>query len=104
MTIDHSKISASNQFSEIQGEAGSLLIKHVGQCQQIIHQDHALQSEADLTKPQSDNSMSYESIAFVKQITNAEISPIFEQRSLLTAQIINEVRKQTGIVFPADKE
>ena len=48
--------------------------------------------------------MSYESIAFVKQITNAEISPIFEQRSLLTAQIINEVRKQTGIVFPADKE
>ncbi|MEL0657778.1 Gfo/Idh/MocA family oxidoreductase [Psychromonas arctica] len=105
VTIDHSKISASNQFSEIQGEAGSLLIKHVGQCEQIIHQDHSFQSETevDLTKPQSDNSMSYESIAFVKQITKAEINPVFEQRSLLTAQIINEVRKQTGIVFPADK-
>ena len=104
VTIDHSKISASNQVSEIQGEAGSLLIKHVGQCLQVLHQDHAAQKEFDLTVSQSENTMSYESITFVKQIMAGEINPIFEQRSLQTAQVINEVRKQTGVVFPADKQ
>jgi len=104
VTIDHSKISASNQVSEIQGEAGSLLIKHVGQCLQVIHQDHAAQNELDLTTAQSENTMSYESIAFVKQIKTGEINSVYEQRSLQTAQVINEVRQQTGVVFPADKQ
>ena len=103
VTIDHSKISASSQFSEIQGESGSLLIEHVGQCHQVLLHDNQQQTQQNLSQPQSDNSMCYEAIAFVKQIVESEINPTFELRSLQTAKVINEIRQQTGVVFPEDE-
>lgn len=102
VTIDHSKVSESNQVSEIQGEDGTLLIEHVALCHQVIHQDRAHKTTTNLSQTQAENSMCYEAIAFAKQIKEGIIDPIFEQRSLQTAQIINEVRRQTGVVFPAD--
>ena len=46
--------------------------------------------------------MSYEAVAFVDQINIGEINIQFEQRSLQTAYVINEIRRQTGINFPDD--
>lgn len=102
VTIDHSKISESNQVSEIQGEKGSLLIEHVALCNQVIHQDHKQKTTTNLSQTQAENSMCYEAIAFAKQIKKGVINPLFEQRSLQTAEIINEIRRQTGVIFPAD--
>lgn len=103
VTIDHSKISGSNQASEIQGELGSLLIEHVGQCFNVVYQDNKGQSQQTLSLPQSDNSMCYEALAFVEQINTQQINPLYEQRALQTAKIIQEVRHQTGVIFPADQ-
>jgi predicted dehydrogenase len=103
VTIDHSKISASHQVSEIQGETGSLLIEQVGECVKVFLQDRQQSTREDLSEEQSENSMCYEAAAFVKQIVDAEINPDFKLRSLQTAQIINEIRQQTGVIFPSDK-
>jgi len=102
VTIDHSKISASQQVSEIQGESGSLLIEHVGECVKVMLQDNQQATLEDLSQPQAENSMCYEAAAFVKQIVDAEINPDFKLRSLQTAKIINEIRHQTGVIFPSD--
>jgi predicted dehydrogenase len=102
VTVDHSKISASNQVSEIQGESGSLLIEHVGECVSIIFQDNQHSIVEDLSQTQAENSMCYEAAAFVEQIYKGEINPAFKLRSLQTAKIINEIRHQTGVKFPSD--
>ncbi|TEW52986.1 Gfo/Idh/MocA family protein [Psychromonas algicola] len=103
VTIDHSKISASDQLSEIQGEKGALLINHIGECSQIFHQSHRDNRMIELSQEQAENSMSYEAIAFVEQIQTGKINKQFEQRSLQTASVINEIRRQTGVFFPDDK-
>ena len=102
VTIDHSKITESDQLSEIQGEDGSLLINHVGECLQVLHKNHHNNTVIDLTKKQIENSMSYEAVAFVEQINVGEINIQFEQRSLQTAYVINEIRRQTGVKFLDD--
>ena len=102
VTIDHSKITESNQLSEIQGEQGSLLINHVGECLQVFHKDNQTAEQIELTEKQAENSMSYEVIAFVKQINTGEINKEIEQRSLQTASIINEIRRQIGVKFIDD--
>ena len=104
VTIDHSKISGSNQASEIQGESGSLLIEHVGQCFNIMYQDNKGQNQQTLSQPQSDNSMCYEALAFAEQINQKKINPVYEVRTLQTAQVIQEVRKQTAVIFPSDSK
>lgn len=104
VTIDHSKISGSSQVSEIQGESGSLLIEHVGQCFNVVYQNNKGEDQQTLSQPQSDNSMCYEALAFVAQIKQAQINPLLEQRALQTSQVIEEIRQQTGVVFPADKQ
>jgi len=103
VTIDHSKITASNQFSEIQGEKGSLLINHVAECLQIFHQDNQNSKVVELSQTQAENSMSYEINMFVEQIRTGKMEPSLKQRSLQTASVINEIRHQTGVVFPDDK-
>ncbi|RBW47259.1 gfo/Idh/MocA family oxidoreductase [Psychromonas sp. B3M02] len=104
VTIDHSKISGSSQASEIQGESGSLLIEHVGQCFNIMYQDNKGQNQQTLSQPQSDNSMCYEALAFAEQINQKKINPVYEVRTLQTAQVIQEVRKQTAVIFPSDSQ
>lgn len=102
VTIDHSKITASDQLSEIQGESGSLLINQVGECLQVFYKDNKKNKMIDLTQEQAENSMSYEAIAFIAQIQVGKINKKFEQRSLQTAFVINEIRRQTGVIFPDD--
>ena len=59
-------------------------------------------SRAKYSKKQIENSMSYEAVAFVEQINVGEINIQFEQRSLQTAYVINEIRRQTGVKFLDD--
>jgi predicted dehydrogenase len=103
ITIDHSKITESEQLSEIQGENGSLLINHIDECLQVLYKNHHQNTVTNLTEQQNNNSMSYEVIAFVEQIQAGKINKDFEQRSLQTAYVINEIRRQTGVIFPGDE-
>jgi len=97
VTIDHSKISHSEQPSEIQGEQGSLLIAHIAQCQQIQRGQPHYQN---LSVAQHDNSMVYEVAYFVAQINANKICPIAMQRCKITATVITEIRRLTGVKFP----
>ena len=56
-----------------------------------------------LTLPQQENHMFYEAQAFAKQLKLGSIAPQMKQRSLTVAKVLTEVRRQTGVVFPADK-
>jgi len=101
VTIDHSKISNSQLSNEIQGEAGSLLIKHVAQCEQV----HLFQQAvSELSVAQSDNSMLYEVRFFAQQIRENKIDKKTMQRARTTSAVITEIRRLTGVIFPADQQ
>ena len=100
VTIDHSKISNSGLPSEIQGEQGNILIKSISLCEQITL---ITDSVSDLTQAQHENSMSDEAVFFAKQIREGKMDPETVQRAKITSAVITEIRRLTGVKFPADK-
>lgn len=99
VTIDHSKITNSQLCNEIQGEAGSILIKHIAQCKTVQLFNQQL---TDLTLSQHDNSMCYEVAFFAEQIKAGKMDEQCVQRSKITAAVISEIRRLTKVIFPAD--
>ncbi|MCE0558245.1 Gfo/Idh/MocA family oxidoreductase [Motilimonas sp. E26] len=102
--LRHSKISDSKLESELQGEGGRLLISHpVSLCQQVqwVDQDGAV---TDISLVQADNPMLEEALAFAQQVKLGAMDPVMCQRSQQVADILYEVRRQTGVVFPTDED
>lgn len=102
VVISHSKVSGSNLASEIQGEAGSMVIEHISECDHIVL---ALRGEEPITYkvPQAENTMTYEAKYFAEQVKQGALCQKAKQRALEVSRITTEVRKQVGVVFPADK-
>lgn len=99
VTIDHSKISASQQVSEIQGEKGNLLIKGISVLENItLVTDQSI----DLTVQQHEAQMSYEAHFFAEQIKQGKIDGAAMLQAKITSEVITEVRRLTGVKFPAD--
>lgn len=63
VTLQHSKVSDSVTASEIQGEAGSLVIEKLSECQKVCFVPRGSQMQ-DLTQPQHINTMLYEAELF----------------------------------------
>lgn len=105
IVIMYSKITNSYVPSEIQGEAGNILIDQMNTPQkvEVYYRDG---KKEDLTVEQKTEAMYYEAKEFIERIQAGEIeSPINSyQLSLSVMEIMDEVRKQTGIVFPADNK
>lgn len=101
VTIDHSKISKSDLPSEIQGEQGNILIKGISLCEEVTL---ITDSVTDLTHGQHENSMCYEASFFAEQIKEGKMNQEAVNRSKITAAVITEIRRLTGVVFPADKQ
>lgn len=101
VTIVHSKVSDSVLASEIQGEAGSLVINRIAECQSVTF----IPREGDkqeLTQPQHINSMLYEAETFVRLVEQRHVSHPALAVSRCVAGLLTEIRRQTGVVFPAD--
>jgi scyllo-inositol 2-dehydrogenase (NADP+) len=102
--VMYSKITNSYLPSEIQGEEGSILIDaiHTPTKVEIRYRDGRTE---DITVPQEQPPMYYEAKEFIELIKNgkreSEINS--HEHSLLTIALMEEARKQTGIVFPADQ-
>ncbi|MED4988888.1 Gfo/Idh/MocA family oxidoreductase [Parageobacillus toebii] len=102
--VMYSKITNSYLPSEIQGEEGSILIDaiHTPTKVEIRYRDGRIE---DITVPQEQPPMYYEAKEFIELIKNgkreSEINS--HEHSLLTIALMEEARKQTGIVFPADE-
>lgn len=101
--IQYSKISNSYLPLEIQGEEGSFLLNRVSDPNELIWKARAGEIN-DLSLPTVTHDMYYEIQHFIALIEeNKKESPINSYaNSLATMEIIDEVRKQIGLVFPAD--
>jgi predicted dehydrogenase len=102
VTIDHSKISNSFAQSEIQGENGTILLDGLSVCDgyTLIDQSGA---KTHVKPNQHANKMYYEAEYFAQMVLNQTLPIEKLKRSVVTSEIITEVRKQTNVVFPADQ-
>ncbi|KGT94316.1 oxidoreductase [Erwinia typographi] len=101
VTIQHAKVSQSVLPSEIQGEAGSLVIEQISECQRVSFTPRGAKAQ-DLSHPQHINTMLYEAETFVRLVTDNEVNHPGIATSRATAKLLTEIRRQTGVVFPAD--
>ncbi|WMY73837.1 Gfo/Idh/MocA family oxidoreductase [Buttiauxella selenatireducens] len=98
----HSKVSDSVTPSEIQGEAGSLVIEKISECQRITFIPRGGKPQ-DLTLPQHINTMLYEAEVFARLVAGNEVNHPGLVTSRITAALSTEIRAQTGVKFPADE-
>ncbi len=101
VVLSHSKVSDSNIPSEIQGEAGSMIIEHISECDHVILKLRG-EEPVRIEVPQVENTMTYEASVFAEQIKQGKLCEKAKARALGVSRITTEVRKQTGVVFPAD--
>ncbi|AYV72519.1 Gfo/Idh/MocA family oxidoreductase [Bacillus sp. PK3-056] len=99
----YSKITNSHIPSEIQGEDGNLIINQMNTPTKVEFIPRNGEGE-NLTLPQKEASMFYEAQEFIELIkagkTESSINSF--DISLAVMEVMDEVRRQTGIVFPAD--
>lgn len=101
VTILHSKVSDSTLPSEIQGEAGALVIHKISECQQLSFIPRGSDKQ-DLSQPQHINTMLYEAETFIRLVEQRQIDHPALEVSRITAALLTEIRRQTGVIFPAD--
>lgn len=103
--IMYSKITDSYLPAEIQGENGTMVIDKINGPYQvkIYYRDGTIE---DLTQSQTQESMYYEAVEFADLIKSgrAESDINSLSNSLKVAEIMEETRKQIGLVFPADQK
>ncbi|MCF0147208.1 MAG: Gfo/Idh/MocA family oxidoreductase [Clostridium sp.] len=101
--VIYSKISNSYLPSEIQGEEGNIIIDRINGFNnvKIIYRDGR---EEDLTLDQNEADMCYEVQEFADLIKSGEreskINSLKVSRDVIA--VIEEARKQIGVVYPAD--
>ena len=100
VTLHHSKVSDSTLPSEIQGEAGALVIEKISECQKVCFIPRGGKAQ-DLTQPQHINTMLYEAEEFARLVEANQVTHPGLEVSRITAKLLSEIRPQTGVVFPA---
>ncbi|MDJ1652528.1 Gfo/Idh/MocA family oxidoreductase [Raoultella sp. Ech2A] len=103
VTLHHSKVSDSTLPSEIQGEAGALVIEKISECQKVCFIPRGGKAQ-DLTQPQHINNMLYEAEEFARLVEANQVTHPGLEVSRITAKLLSEIRRQTGVVFPADSQ
>lgn len=98
-----SKITHSNTPSEIQGEHATMVIDKISQPMrvEIQYRDGSIE---DLTQPQAGNTMVYEVKEFVNALKEGRLQAVTNthENSRIAMAIMDEARRQMGLVFPAD--
>ncbi len=101
--IMHSKISNSSIPSEIQGEKGNIIIDkiHTPENIKIVYKNGEVE---DITGLQSSDTMYYEVKEFIDLIKSGKTESSINSYSISieVMKILEEARKQMGVVFPAD--
>ena len=99
----YSKITNSCRPSEIQGENGCLLLDRVA-CPQRVTLCGRDGTQETLPIEPEEHDMRYELAEFIACIAQPERALPFQRASLETALLMEEARRQTGVVFPADSK
>ncbi len=100
--IVYSKITESAFPSVIQGENGTLTIDRLSKPTKVmkIARDGV---QTDLGYLPSENNMVHEVMDFMELIRRGEWNHEYLKYSEITMKIMDEARRQTGIVFPVEK-
>ncbi len=101
VVVMHSKTSDSYVPSEIQGENGAILADMISIGEKVTKITRGGETE-NLTVEQNSNPMFYEALKFAEQVEANQMDAHAVERSLLISKVTTEIRKQTGVVFPAD--
>jgi predicted dehydrogenase len=97
----YSKITNSNLPSQIQGENGCMIIKEIPDTREItIIYNNGQEESIPINK--YDNNMYYEVEEFIRLIQTKGNAQEHNKHSIMEVSILDEVRKQIGITFPAD--
>ena len=103
--IMYSKITDSSLPAEIQGEEGNIIIDRISAPEKVeLHYRNG--EREDLTQDQLSDSMYYEAKEFIRLVqagkTESDINS--HANSMITMEIIEEARRQIGVVYPADRK
>ncbi|MDF2541740.1 MAG: dehydrogenase [Herbinix sp.] len=99
--VIYSKITNSYLPSEIQGEAGVMLISDAPNPRKITIRYNDNSEEIIEVEP-CENNMVYELRAFMKAIETKKEMSRFHEVSLEAMKLMDQVRSQIGVKFPAD--
>lgn len=103
--ILYSKISNSYLPAEIQGENGTIWMDRINipTKVEIRYRDGSVE---DLTRLQDQDSMFYEVQEFIDLIKRGETQSSTNSwsNSLMAMEIMDETRRQIGLIFPADRD
>ena len=99
--LSYSKVSDTHNFCEIQGEQGTLQFRDPVSLREVYLVKRGQEPERIVT-PMVEQDMYYELQAFIDYVKNPDGLGVHQQRSVDAMWIMDEVRRQCGIVFPAD--
>jgi len=102
-SIIYSKIANSYLPSEIQGEEGTIIIDSINDMNKITIKCRNEKTEV-ISVEQIEENMMYEVKEFIELINNNTLESKINshENSLNTSKIMEEIRKQIGLVYPAD--
>jgi len=101
--ISYSKISNSSTSAEIQGEEGSLILDRINIPRQLLFKPRN-NPQQDLSVNHCGNDYYYEIKEFINLIETGKIEHDINshQHSLMVMELMDEIRKQIGLVYQAD--
>ena len=113
-TVLYSKIANSSLPTEIQGEDGNMTLDRINIISKVTYTPRlaAASGKGPVAEPQDISAVTdrdeyyYEVAEFIDLVLSGrrESAINSHENSLITLEIIDEVRRQLGIVYPADQE
>lgn len=101
--LHYSKIADGCTPSEFQGEKGSILVEHISVPQEITLALRK-QPKVELETVHEAQSMRFEAEVFMDIVNNRRSTEDYDRASVLAARVMDEARRQMGVVFPADAQ
>ncbi len=102
VSVNYSKITDDAMASEFQGENGSIIVEKISTPQDISIKYRGQDAEPLFTVKEN-QSMRFEAAFFMKAIENSLDLSKYRAASIATAEVMDEARRQTGNLFPADR-
>lgn len=99
----YSKITDSILPSQIQGEEGSMIIEEIPDTVRLKIRTRKDKQWEEIKIDKEENNMYYEIKEFIRLIEEGKDASEHNQYSVWELKVMDEARKQMGIVFPADK-
>ncbi len=101
--LSYSKITDSNNYSQIQGENGTMYIAEIQNPKRafIVYRDG---SREEIQLIQCSDNFIYEIQDFILAIEQGKEIQYYSKLSIDVIDVMDQVRKQMGIIFPADRK